>query len=87
MVHRKQGEGDGLSRTARGFRSVGPWVDLTWRFLGAGVVWGVAGFFADKWLGTAPWMLVAGASVGIVVGFIAFWRSYQAMARKDGAGR
>ena len=88
MAEEERGDGsDGLTETARGLRSAGPWMDLTWRFLGAGVFWGVAGYLADRWLDTSPWLLLAGSTVGIVVGFVAFWRSFQRMSQKDGKTR
>lgn len=81
----RNGEKEELTPTARAMQSASPWMDLTWRFLGPGVVWGLAGYFADRWLETEPWLLLTGSSVGIVVGFIAFWRGYQQLTRrKDG---
>ncbi len=34
----------------------------------------LGGFFVDRWLGTAPWLLILGAIVGLVFGF---WQLYK----------
>ncbi|MGF1668647.1 MAG: AtpZ/AtpI family protein [Acidimicrobiia bacterium] len=31
------------------------------------------GFFADKWLGTDPWLVVLGIAVGAYSGFMKVW--------------
>lgn len=36
----------------------------------------VAGYFLDRWLGTAPWLIVTGIVLGTIS---AFWRIYQIM--------
>jgi hypothetical protein len=33
------------------------------------------GFYADRWLGTAPWLTMIGLGVGIVAGFVNLFRS------------
>ena len=37
--------------------------------IGAIVLFGGAGYAADRWLHTAPWLLIGGLFVGIAVGF------------------
>ena len=32
------------------------------------------GYFADRWLGTQPWLLVAGAVVGMIAFFVQLYR-------------
>jgi ATP synthase protein I len=34
----------------------------------------IAGWLADRWLGTAPWLLVAGMVLGAAAGFYEFIR-------------
>jgi F0F1-type ATP synthase assembly protein I len=46
---------------------------------GAILVLGGAGYGLDRWLGTSPWLLLAGLLLGLIVGFYAlakavFWR-------------
>lgn len=31
------------------------------------------GFFADKWLGTDPWLVITGVVVGSYAGFVKMW--------------
>jgi ATP synthase protein I len=52
-----------------GFRSAGSVAAASYSLIGAIVLLGGAGYFADGWLGTDPWLLLAGLLLGIVVGF------------------
>jgi F0F1-type ATP synthase assembly protein I len=38
--------------------------------VGAIVCFGAAGYLLDRWLDTAPWLLLTGLIVGMVVGFL-----------------
>jgi hypothetical protein len=50
-------------------RHIGPVVGATYTLIGAIVLLGAGGYFADQWFGTDPWLLVTGLLLGIVVGF------------------
>ena len=41
---------------------------------GSVVALGGVGWLIDRWLGTAPWLLVAGLVLGAIVGFYQFIR-------------
>ena len=64
---------DSLLEPARGlqasFRSAGPVVAASYALIGAILLLGGLGYLADGWLGTEPWLLLAGLLLGIVVGF------------------
>ncbi|HLT30166.1 MAG TPA: AtpZ/AtpI family protein [Myxococcaceae bacterium] len=77
------GKSDGLSSLARGMRSAQPWLDLAWRFMGSALVWGLAGYFADRWLGTSPLWLLVGFFGGLVVGFIALLKATSKMSKQQ----
>lgn len=58
----------------------------TWKALGelssigmtlvvATVIGLVAGYYADRWLGTQPWLLLLGLGLGIAAGFVNLFRS------------
>ena len=34
----------------------------------------VGGYYADRWLGTSPWLLLIGLLFGIVAGFVSLFR-------------
>ena len=34
-----------------------------------------AGYYADRWLGTKPWLTLLGLGMGIVAGFVNLFRS------------
>jgi ATP synthase protein I len=33
------------------------------------------GYYADRWLGTSPWLLLIGLGLGIAAGFVSLFRS------------
>jgi ATP synthase protein I len=40
------------------------------------------GYFADRWLGTKPWLTLIGLGFGIAAGFVSFFRSVKTAERK-----
>lgn len=62
----------GLSGFARAMQAAEPYVQASWSLAG-GVALGVlAGYYADKKLGTTPWLLVTGSCLGMALGVYAF---------------
>ena len=47
----------------------GPAAAASYTLIGAIMLLGGIGYALDRWLGSAPWFLVAGLVVGILVGF------------------
>jgi ATP synthase protein I len=41
------------------------------------------GYFADRWLGTQPWLLLAGLGLGIAAAGVNFYRILKALNRMD----
>ena len=65
----------------------------TWKALGelssigltlvvATVIGLVGGYYADRWLGTTPWLLLLGLVLGIVAGFVNLFRSVKRAERE-----
>jgi ATP synthase protein I len=65
----------------------------TWKALGelssigltlvvATVIGLVAGYYADRWLGTKPWLLLIGLGLGIAAGFVNLFRSVKRAERE-----
>ena len=50
-------------------RRSGPAASIGYTLIGAIGVFGGLGYAVDRWLGTAPWFLLAGLLLGIAVGF------------------
>jgi len=71
----------GKSPMMEGLKGVGPYLDLGMTFVVAigGGAW--LGYWADQHWGTAPWLLLAGAMLGIVVGFYHFFLGGPAQVR------
>jgi ATP synthase protein I len=42
----------------------------------------VGGYYADRWLGTSPWLLLIGLLFGIAAGFVSLFRAVKAAERK-----
>lgn len=65
----------------------------TWKALGelssigfalviATVIGLVAGYWLDRWLGTAPWLMLIGLGLGIAAGFVNLFRSVNRAERE-----
>ena len=56
-------------------QKLGPYLGLGW-VLAAAVLAGTAGgYYADKWLGTSPWLTLAGILLGMTAGFTSVLRT------------
>jgi ATP synthase protein I len=64
------------------YRKAGPYLDASWQLVGSVVLWSAIGWFLDKKLHTAPWLLVSGSVIGMGVGFYLFFRALSAIGRK-----
>ena len=42
-----------------------------------------AGYFADRWLGTSPWLLLIGLGFGIVAAAVNFYRTIKTLDEQD----
>ena len=49
------------------------WEDHLAEFLAALLTWGGIGYLVDRWLGTAPWLLIAGLVLGNGLGIYLLW--------------
>jgi F0F1-type ATP synthase assembly protein I len=65
----------GLSGSALAFRRAEPYLGASSTLMGSVALCTAAGYGLDRWLGhTVQWMLVTGAVIGILVGFVGFFR-------------
>jgi ATP synthase protein I len=46
-----------------------------------------AGYFADRWLGTGPWLLLVGLALGIAAAGMNFYRTIKTLNEQDGNER
>ena len=69
----RKGQGFGVERAARAFQanlaSAGPVAAASYTLVGGILLLGGIGYAVDRWWSTAPWGLVIGLALGIVVGF------------------
>ena len=50
-------------------RESGPAASASYSLIGGLALFGGAGYAIDAWRGTAPWYLMAGLGLGLIVGF------------------
>ena len=60
---------------ADSYRKAAPYLDASWQLVGSVGVWTVVGWWLDGRFKTSPWLLVAGALLGIGLGFWLFFRA------------
>jgi len=58
-----------------GLRAAGPYMGLGVQLAGSVLLYVVAGYLADRWLGTEPWLLVAGSMLGMATFFVLLART------------
>ena len=54
-----------------------PYLGLGIEIMLSMVVFVFLGYFADGWLGTSPWLLIAGAFLGLVATGVTLWKAVQ----------
>jgi ATP synthase protein I len=69
----RTGQRFSIGRATRAFQgnvtSAGPVAAASYTLVGGIILLGGIGYAVDRWWGTAPWGLVIGLTLGIVVGF------------------
>lgn len=78
-VEPREGQGEQI---ASAYRKAGPFLDASWQLVGAVALWTLVGWWLDKKLHTAPWLLVTGAVLGMGIGFYLFFRSLAAIGKR-----
>ena len=77
----KERESERAGDVASSYRKAGPYLDASWQLAGSVAFWVLIGHFLDKWLHTAPWLLVAGSVLGMGVGFYLFFKALSAIGK------
>jgi ATP synthase protein I len=69
------------------WKSVGELASIGVALVLATVIGLGAGYYADRWLGTSPWLTLVGLGLGIAAGFVTLFRSIKSAERnlKDDA--
>ena len=81
MAEPKRSEGVG-EEAAASYRKAGPYLDASWQLAGSVALWTLVGWWLDKKTHTTPWLLVAGAVLGMGLGFYLFFRALNAIGKK-----
>jgi F0F1-type ATP synthase assembly protein I len=80
----RRGEGDdGLSNLASAYQKAGPYISASTTLVGSVGLFAAAGWWLDRKVGTAkPWFLIGGAVLGMIGGFISFFRQVLGKQKK-----
>lgn len=70
-------------RPASVIQQSAPYLGLGLQLAAAILVFYFIGSWADRKLGTDPWLMIAGVIVGAVGGFIQFFRSVSTLTKND----
>lgn len=64
------------------WKSIGELTSIGMAMVLATVIGLGAGYLADRWLGTSPWLTLIGLGLGIAAGFVSLFRAVKAAERK-----
>jgi ATP synthase protein I len=64
-----------------GWKSLGEVASIGMTMVAATVIGLAGGYYADRWLGTSPWLMLVGLVFGIAAGFVNLFRSAKAAER------
>ncbi len=64
------------------WKSLGELASIGMAMVLATVLGLAGGYYADRWLGTAPWLTLIGLGLGIAAGFLTLFRSVKDAERK-----
>ncbi|MGA8892188.1 MAG: AtpZ/AtpI family protein [Anaeromyxobacteraceae bacterium] len=81
----RRGEDDeeGLSSLASAYRKAGPYLSASTTLVASVGLFAAAGWWVDRKVGTEkPWFLIAGSLLGMVGGFISFFRQVLGRQKK-----
>lgn len=70
-------------RSGKWSREFGPYLTLGLQLALSVVVLFFVGRWLDGWLGTSPWLMIAGLALGIVGGFLQFFRTVIALGKEE----
>jgi ATP synthase protein I len=70
-----------------GWKSLGELASIGMAMVLATVIGLAAGYFADRWLGTSPWLTLLGLAFGIAAGFVTLFRAVKAAEQDLDDGR
>jgi ATP synthase protein I len=64
------------------WRSLGELASIGMTLVLSTVIGLAGGYYADRWLGTSPWLMLIGLLLGIAAGFVNLFRSAKAAERE-----
>jgi len=80
---KEKSDAAGAGSMAAALRRAQPYLDASWQFVGSVGLLTLVGWWLDGRLGTRPWLLVAGALVGLALGLYSFLRTVLRLAAAE----
>jgi F0F1-type ATP synthase assembly protein I len=81
LTGRNANDDHGLSRVATAYQKALPVLNGSWQLAASTALGALLGWWLDNRFGTTPWLLLAGALLGVSAGMYAFIRAALAMNR------
>lgn len=79
---------EGLSGLASGYQKAGPYLAASWSLVASVGLFSAGGWWLDQKVGNrTPWFFIAGAIVGMIGGFISFFRVVLGMDKAEKLSR
>ncbi|MBI3629909.1 MAG: AtpZ/AtpI family protein [Candidatus Rokubacteria bacterium] len=66
------------------WRALGSLAQVGMTFVVSTVLGLAGGYWADRWLGTSPWLLLLGLGFGIAAGFVNLFRAVRDAEEREG---
>lgn len=82
MPERREDQ-SGLGGFAAAMRKAQPYIDASWQLVASVGLGTALGWWLDRKFDTAPWLLVAGAVLGMAAGLYSFFRIILVLAAKE----
>jgi F0F1-type ATP synthase assembly protein I len=82
-VHTPRGRQAQSGRIGKWSKEFGPYLTLGLQLALSVVVFFFVGRWLDNWLGTSPWLMFTGLLMGIVGGFLHFFRTVIALGKEE----
>jgi len=81
---RRDGDDEGMSDLARGYHKAAPYLNASTQLVVSVMAFTGLGYLGDRHFGhQVMWMLMVGAVIGMVVGFVGFFRAVLGLGKKN----
>lgn len=76
-------DGGAFTSFSRMYREAAPYLALGIQLAATVIILFYAGYWADDYFATRPWLMIAGLAVGVVSGFYNFFKTVADLGKKE----